>query len=138
MEICRVRLLTEAEGEYACRAGSQTAYAFGDDAAKLGEHAWCRGNLGNYPHEVGTRKPNPRGLYDMHGNVSEWCCDWYDKYVMERQFDPAGPGDGMRRVSRGGSWSLPSAFCRSANRDRASQDIRDEDLGFRLVREITE
>jgi formylglycine-generating enzyme required for sulfatase activity len=138
MGIGTFRLPTEAEWEYACRAGSQAAYAFGDDDAKLGEYAWYRGNSGNHPHEVGAREPNAWGLYDMHGNVSEWCGDWYDKYVMDRQADPAGPADGTRRVSRGGSWSLPSAFCRSANRDRASPDIRDEDLGFRLVREISE
>ncbi|MFW6170822.1 MAG: SUMF1/EgtB/PvdO family nonheme iron enzyme, partial [Planctomycetota bacterium] len=118
------RLPTEAEWEYACRAGTNTMYHFGDDASNLGDYAWYEQNAyeagKKYPHRVGQKKPNSFGLYDMHGNVWEWCQDWYgeDYYVTSPANDPTGPEDGSARVYRGGSWYNTARSCRSANRSR--------------------
>ena len=115
------RLPTEAEWEYACRAGTTTAYSFGDDASELGEYAWYRENAWDagqkYAHTVGQKKPNPWGLYDMHGNVFEWCQDWGGDYPSESVTDPAGPSSGSIRVCRGGSWVSKAEWCRSSLRN---------------------
>ena len=112
-------LPTEAQWEYACRAGSSTRdTAFGDSEAELAEYAWFEGNAGGKTHPVGQKKPNAWGLYDMHGNVWEWCADWYDGnyYKESPAIDPTGPTAVTSRVLRGGSWSDPAPYCRSSYR----------------------
>ncbi|WP_373249322.1 SUMF1/EgtB/PvdO family nonheme iron enzyme [Bacteroides thetaiotaomicron] len=131
-------LPTEAQWEYACRAGTTTAYSFGDDAAGLGDYAWYQGNSGsiNGPSPVGTKKPNPWGLYDMHGNVPEWCSDRYGSdYYSDPSAgtDPTGPASGDYRVVRGGGWTYSSRSCRSACRISGTPGSADYDLGFRVV-----
>ena len=131
-------LPTEAQWEYACRAGSKTRYYFGDDEARLGDYAWYQGNSGMKTHAVGEKKPNAWGLYDMHGNVWEWCEDWYGPYGAEAVTDPSGPAVvqvGLGRVSRGGSClGLPAAGCRSASRYSTEPGMRLADTGFRVAR----
>ena len=127
------RLPTEAEWEYACRAGTETAFSFGDDESKLGEYAWFDGNARDeqYAHKFGLKKPNPWGLHDMHGNVWEWCSDWYDD-KLSGGTDPIGPEEGSYRVGRGGSWWRPPGYCQSADRSFYAPSGRD--LGFRVAR----
>ena len=130
------RVPTEAEWEYAVRAGTTTHYSFGDDAAQLGEHAWYDENSGNTTHPVGKKKPNPWGLYDMHGNVREWVQDWYakDYYQNSPTSDPEGPTTGEHRVLRGGSWIVGGQLLRSAARLRLDPGNRFVSFGFRLAR----
>ena len=130
------RLPTEAEWEYACRAGSGTAYGFGDDAARLGEFAWFKGNSGDKTHPVGQKQPNAFGLYDMHGNVWEWCWDGYDPDYYKRSpvDDPSGPVDGSNRVFRGGGWNCAAENCRAAYRNGNTPTNAINSLGLRLAR----
>ena len=128
------RLPTEAEWEYAARAGTTTRWSFGDDASQLGRYAWYDGNAGGQTHPVGQLQPNPWGLYDMHGNVWEWVQDWYGKYASGTAVDPAGPSSGSLRVDRGGSWVITARRCRSAHRNGVAPGLRDGYLGFRLLR----
>jgi len=115
-----VRLPTEAEWEFACRAGSTTDYCFGDKEAALTEYAWYEGNSSGTTHTVGQKKPNAWGLHDMHGNVWEWCQDWYDRsyYANSPRVDPQGPArsDLGAHVLRGGAWHVEAPYCRSAGR----------------------
>ena len=127
------RLPTEAEWEYACRAGTVTAYSFGDDEPQLGEYAWFRSNSDDMTHVVGQKKPNTWGLYDMHGNVWEWCQDRYDGYPSGAVTDPSGPSSGSLRVNRGGSWRNSAWGCRSSIRDGNVSMLRFNVLGFRLA-----
>jgi formylglycine-generating enzyme required for sulfatase activity len=136
------RLPTEAEWEYACRAGTETPYNNGRrntgcyDDPQLDPLAWYLVNSGYETHEVGLKQPNVRGLYDMHGNVKEWCWDWYDHdyYESSPAADPAGPPRGSFRLARGGDCYSRSGFCRSAARDFAQPGFPSETTGFRPVR----
>ena len=113
------RLPSEAEWECACRAGTETAFSFGDDESKLSEYAWFDGNALKvnepYAHKVGLKRTNPWGLYDMHGNVWEWCSDWHGD-ALSGGTDPVGPNVGSLRVIRGGGWGNDPVGCRSAYR----------------------
>ena len=130
-----VRLPTEAEWEYACRADTQNEFSFGDDPSALGDYAWHGGNSRNHPHPVGRKKPNAWGLYDMHGNVHEWCADWYGEYPKRPvTTDPTGPASGTVRVLRGGSWGYdkPVNF-RCADRQVSTPADRFRRNGFRVA-----
>lgn len=131
----KYRLPTEAEWEYAARAGSSEDYCYGPNKKLLGAYAWYYNNSGDKTHPVGQKKPNKWGPYDMHGNVYEWCQDRYDKkyYAKSPGTDPQGPSTGSDRVYRGGSWNLNARYCRSVYRNYDSPNYRHGDLGFRLV-----
>ena len=132
------RLPTEAEWEYACRAGTTTRWASGDDEQALNDFAWTSGNTWasgkKYPNAVGEKKPNAWGLYDMHGNVWEWVADWESSYTAAKQLDPQGPESGERRVGRGGSFGTLGLGVRSASRFFSPPDARTPDVGARIVR----
>jgi formylglycine-generating enzyme required for sulfatase activity len=151
------RLPTEAEWEYACRAGTKTAYSFGDSVSSLGDYAWFDGNTivsqnfvqdyahyfaHNFAHPVGQKKPNGFGLYDMHGNVWEWCADWDDKdyYSKSPGVDPTGPTSGDGHVLRGGSYTSGSSDIKgslvalqSAFRWWGTPVSRNSNIGFRVI-----
>ncbi len=130
----KFQLPTEAQWEYACRAGSTTSYCFGSEESRLGDFAWYAANAQLQAHSIGTKLPNVWGLYDMHGNVWQWCLDWYDRgyYANSPKDDPMGPATGPGRVFRGGGWDYPAASCRSAYRSEAEPDCRNYDLGLRV------
>lgn len=159
------RLPTEAEWEYACRAGSKTSYCFGDNSVPLSDYDWYADNSGivkldsgakfKMPedikeymswlkdnncqtHNVGQKKPNAWGLHDMHGNISEWCADYYDDYASRAEIDPKGPTEGSERVFRGGCWISGSSHCRSATRTRINPKQDSFLIGFRVVVDATE
>ncbi len=135
------RLPREAEWEYACRGGTTTRFHFGDDESRLGEYAWFRGNAYDkdekYAHAVRQKKPNPFGLYDMHGNVFEWCEDWFasDYYVNSTATDPTGPDSGPSRVLRSGSWGFEPFLVRCARRFNIPSDSRYDCFGIRVLLE---
>jgi len=137
----KYRLPTEAEWEYAARAGNVAKYASGDDAATLGDYAWFRDNAHEetvggqrQTHPVGGKKPNALGLYDMYGNVWEWVQDRYaDAYVADPVTNPKGPTEGAQRVLRGGSWNNNASNCRSAYRNRNDPSNRNNNIGFRVA-----
>ncbi len=127
------RLPTESEWEYACRAGTTTAYGFGSSSANLSTYAWYDSNSGRKTHPVGGKKANAWGLHDMHGNVWEWCSDWFGDYPSGPVTDPKGPDSGSERVERGGTWYYYHGYARSANRSRDLPEPTFNHLGFRLV-----
>jgi formylglycine-generating enzyme required for sulfatase activity len=131
-----IRLPTEAEWEYGCRAGTTTRYFFGDDAGQLGEYAWFNGNARGNDPPVGRKKPNAWGLYDLHGYVWEWCADaWRPTLAGTPADGTAGQaGDGRRRVLRGGSWADDADKARSSFRHYQPAGFRSEAVGFRCVR----
>jgi formylglycine-generating enzyme required for sulfatase activity len=129
----QLALPTEAQWEYACRAGSTSAYCFGDDPKELPKYGWFDENSDRKTHPVKQLQPNGWGLYDMHGNVWEWCSDRYGDYAAPAQSDPPGPTKGTTRVIRGGGWYSPARFLRSACRDGDAPGFRGSDLGFRLL-----
>jgi formylglycine-generating enzyme required for sulfatase activity len=153
------RLPTEAEWEYACRAGTETRWSFGDNEKALDDYGWYSKNAQHKLHPVGQKRPNPWGLLDMHGNVWEWCADWYAEDAYSKRaasistaaadaaasrgeaageyiYDPTSPETGSNRVVRGGSWRGGAGICRSAYRGRGVPSIRDDYLGFRLSRTV--
>jgi len=131
------RLPTEAEWEYAAKGGNGSPgnYTYAG-SNNIDEVAWYEENSTGSTQDVGTKKPNGLGLYDMSGNVSEWCWDWYDKdyYQNSPQTDPIGASSGSYRVLRGGYWYYSAVYVRSANRDNVDPNYRDDSIGFRLVR----
>lgn len=133
----RYRLPTEAEWEYACRAGTTTQYSFGEDTRDLGLYSWHKGNAQKQTHPVGTLGANAWGLHDMHGNVWEWCSDWYERdyYSSSPASNPTGSANGEYRVRRGGSWYYFADSIRSADRDGATPDGTFYAMGFRCARD---
>jgi formylglycine-generating enzyme required for sulfatase activity len=131
----RFRLPTEAEWEYACRAGSTGQYGFGDDASVLSRYAHYSASSGGQTQRVGGKLPNAWGLHDMHGNVWEWCRDRYSKsyYASSPTEDPEGPASGHQRVLRGGSWYVDARLCRSPNRGSGLATSRTTSAGLRVV-----
>jgi formylglycine-generating enzyme required for sulfatase activity len=126
-------LPTEAEWEYACRAGTDTEYSFGNDASDLGDYAWVSFNSEKKTHPVGQKLPNPWGLYDMHGNVWEWCQDRYGDYSSGAVTDPQGPKSGSKRVFRGGDMLRSPNNCGSAIRNTDRPVVFSLTLGFRVL-----
>ncbi|MCZ6836296.1 MAG: formylglycine-generating enzyme family protein [Planctomycetota bacterium] len=127
------RLPTEAEWEYACRAGSTGPFP---KDTSLGKAGWYDGNSEEMTHEVGTKLANAWGLYDMQGNVWEWCQDWFDDYPSDTVVDPLGPSEGIYRLLRGGSWYSRPEHCRAAFRSRNNPELMSsgfDGFGFRLV-----
>jgi formylglycine-generating enzyme required for sulfatase activity/serine/threonine protein kinase len=138
LEKATYRLPTEAEWEYACRAGTTTQYSFGDDVNLLEQFAWNGKNAAGQSHPVGTKPANAFGLHDMHGNLWEWCQDFWDERWYEKSSlgDPTGPASGSGGVIRGGFWGHKAPYFRSALRHSITQSKRDRNGGFRVVRTI--
>jgi formylglycine-generating enzyme required for sulfatase activity len=137
----RYRLPTEAEWEWACRAGTDTDYTFGERREKLSEYSWHSGNTEGqrqgYAHRVGRKLANAFGLFDTHGNVGEWCSDWYDAsyYSVSPSHNPQGPSSGSLRVSRGGTWNGVPVGLRSSHRESSEPSNSNPTTGFRVVLE---
>jgi len=135
------RLPTEAEWEYACRAGAKTAYFFGDSVSQLGDYAWFEKNAGGHPQPVGQKKPNAWGLYDICGNLWQWCNDFYgvEYYTQSPRENPRGPKEGDTKVVRGGAWKFSADNCRCGYRYNENPGYVDvcfgyDIYGFRCVR----
>ena len=127
------KLPTEAQWEYAARGGNLSKGYKYSGSNNLGEVGWYGSNSGNCTHRVGEKQPNELGLYDMSGNVWEWCEDWSGGYIVTSQRDPLGAASGSNRVDRGGSWGNEARYCRVSYRDSGTPGDRYGNLGFRLV-----
>jgi formylglycine-generating enzyme required for sulfatase activity len=127
------RLPTEAEWEYACRAGTTNLFSFGDSVTNAEQYAWTMENSDSITHPVGQKRPNPWGFYDMHGNVWEWCLDWFAPYQAGNLSDPVGPAQGKFKVFRGGGWNNAIEFARSANRFMMAPSNGIYFVGFRMA-----
>ncbi|HEY5915617.1 MAG TPA: formylglycine-generating enzyme family protein [Verrucomicrobiae bacterium] len=127
------RLPTEAEWEYACRAGTTNFYSFGDSTAAAGDYAWTSENASGTTHPVGQKRPNSWGLYDMHGNVWEWCSDWFAPYPGTALTNPVGPPGSAYKVFRGGGWNQAVEYARSRNRFMMSPTNGIHFVGFRVA-----
>jgi formylglycine-generating enzyme required for sulfatase activity len=134
----KYRLPSEAEWEYACRAGTLTSYFFDNDGSKLNEYAWYSENSGSKTHTICQKRPNPWGLYDMHGNVWEWVSDEFHENYNGAPLDGTSWNNKniSDKVSRGGSWFCTPSFCRSASRFKRDPESRISNLGFRLLKEM--
>jgi sulfatase modifying factor 1 len=126
-------LPTEAQWEYACRAGTDTRWSFGNERDVSEDHVWSNDTADDSPEPVGDLKPNPWGLYDMHGNVWEWCLDRFGPYPRDPQTDPTGATTGYFRVWRGGGWECYYDLARSAHRNGGVPSSQGFHLGCRLV-----
>ncbi len=131
----RFALPTEAQWEYACRAGTATPWSFGERETDAADYGWLAANSGGATHPVGEKKPNAWGLHDMHGNVWEWCADWYEKhaYAASDVTDPTGPAASTSRILRGGAWGEHPNNARSAVRNCIGPDTHHNGTGFRCV-----
>jgi formylglycine-generating enzyme required for sulfatase activity len=131
----RFRLPTEAEWEYAARGGNKSRGYTYSGSNTLSSVGWHVGNSGSKTHAVGQKQANELGLYDMSGNVWEWCSDWYGRnyYSSSSSNNPKGPSSGSSRVLRGGSWSSSASYCRVADRNNYKPDLRYYNYGFRVV-----
>lgn len=131
-------LPTEAEWEYAARAGSQSTWCYGPERSRLREYAWFQKNSGGETHPVGQLTPNQWGFYDMHGNVHEWCSDWFDRnyYASSPANFPQGPEKGLAKVLRGGDWGSEDWYCRCAIRSLGSPGRKSARVGFRIAKRI--
>ena len=127
------RLPSEAEWEFACRAGTTNLFSFGDDPSVADQFAWTAENSEATTHPVGLKRPNPWGLYDMHGNVWEWCLDWFAPYPAAPLTNPAGPASSKFKVFRGGGWNQDIEYARAANRFMMSPSNGIHFVGFRLA-----
>ena len=126
-------LPTEAEWEYAARGGHKATVTKYSGSSNVNDVAWCSGHGGDGSHPVGRLYPNELGIYDMSGNVWEWCLDWYGEYSSSTQTDPKGPSTGTDRVFRGGSWGSLAKYCRVVNRGFYKPAVRSHNYGFRVV-----
>ncbi len=127
------RLPSEAEWEYACRAGSTNLFSFGDDASIADQFAWTAGNSEATTHPVGLKRPNSWGIYDMHGNVWEWCSDWFEPYPAAPLTDPVGPASSKYKLFKGGGWNQEVQFARASSRFMMSPSNGIHFVGFRVV-----
>jgi formylglycine-generating enzyme required for sulfatase activity len=127
------RLPTEAEWEYACRAGATNLFHFGDDAGLAEQHAWTAENSDATTHPVGSKRPNLWGLYDTHGNVWEWCSDWFEPYPAMPLTDPVGPPTSKYKLFKGGGWNQDVEYARASSRFMMSPSNGIHFVGFRLA-----